>query len=340
MQILCLLAFTLFIVSPISAADPFRLHRCEIVPLPEHQVSFRIDGREKLRWHFGKEYSRPFFFPFNGPSGTTLTRIGHPGAENHDHHRSVWFAHAKVNGLDFWSENGKTQIRQKHWYAYRDGNDEAIMATLLGWYNPDGKEIMESDVVVALQPLPKGEHAFEIQLSLRPTQSAKSVTLNQSNFGLLAVRMASTVSVHFGGGTISNSEGAVGEHDIFGKPSRWMDYSGPVGVGEGPQRRAVIEGITYFDHPLNVNHPAKWHVREDGWMGASVCRDTDREITHEQPLTVRYLLVVHRGGYDARRAEAVLKNFSKRPGFSIGKTGRRHRQFEVRRTGSPPPKER
>lgn len=342
MQSLILRLFTIVFltIGVATAADRFQLNRCEIVPLPERQVSFRIDGHEKLRWHFGHEYTRPFFFPLNGPSGETLTRVGHPGAQNHDHHRSVWFAHAKVNGLDFWSENGKTQIRQKLWHAYRDGNDEAIMATRLGWFDPEGQEIMDSDVVVALRPSPKNEYALEIQLTLRPSGKAKSITLNQSNFGLLAVRVASTISVHFGGGTISNDEGAAGETEIFGKPSRWMDYSGPVGVGTGRKRRTVTEGITFFDHPANVNHPAKWHVREDGWMGASVCRDADREITRENPLTVRYLLFVHRGGHDAKRAESLLKEFSQRPGFTIDRSKRRHRQYDVWRKGSPPPADR
>jgi hypothetical protein len=76
--------------------------RCTLLPLPEHQVSFRVSGTERLRWHFGPQYLRPFFFPLVGPaSGESLTRMGHPGAPDHDHHRSVWFAHEKVSGLSF-----------------------------------------------------------------------------------------------------------------------------------------------------------------------------------------------------------------------------------------------
>ena len=77
--------------------------RCQIVPLPDFQASFRIAGRERLRWHFNPHYPRPFFYPFIGPSGESLTRMGHPGAPNHDHHRSIWFAHAVAGGEDFWS---------------------------------------------------------------------------------------------------------------------------------------------------------------------------------------------------------------------------------------------
>ncbi len=82
---------------------PQHFPRCQIVPLAAHQVSIQIDGEEKLRWNAGRDYPRPFFFPFNGPSGHSLTRMGHPGAPNHDHHQSVWFAHNKVLGIDFWA---------------------------------------------------------------------------------------------------------------------------------------------------------------------------------------------------------------------------------------------
>lgn len=312
-----------------TSAEPFKLKRCEIIPLPENQASFRIDGVEKLRWHYGREYTRPFFYPFNGPAGVALTRMGHPGAQNHDHHKSVWLAHAKLNGNDYWSENGKTQVRQKLWYGYMDGDEEAIMGSWLGWYGPDGTEEMEMDLVAALIPLPRNEHAVELQLSVRPPKKTEKVELEKTNFGFLAVRVAKTIAAHFGGGTISSSEGWVGEPNIFGKASRWMDYSGPIAVGSGPKRRVVTEGITYFDHPQNVNYPAKWHVREDGWMGASVCRDEGLTATPEKPLTFRYLLYVHSGGYNHKRADAVQKAFVRRPGFSIGKRSRKHRQYEV-----------
>ncbi len=133
--------------------EPFAIKRCELLPLPGDQVSFRIDGVEKTRWHFGSEYPRPFFYPFAGPSGTSLTRMGHPGAENHDHHRSVWFAHHDVGGVDFWSDNTDGRVKQKFWYCYRDGDEEAIMASVSGWYDGAGKELMEQDVVAALIPM-------------------------------------------------------------------------------------------------------------------------------------------------------------------------------------------
>ncbi len=325
------IATCVLFATPLFAEGPFALKRCEVQPLPGDQVSLTIDGLEKTRWHFGAGYPRPFFYPFNGPSGTSLTRMGHPGAENHDHHRSVWFAHNDVAGADFWSDNTDSQVRQKFWYAYQDGDDEALMASVCGWYDGSDKELMEQDIVAALIPMDDGEHALEIQITMRPPAGVESVELGKTNFGFLAVRVAKTLSSHFGGGTISNSEGQQGEEQIFGKPARWMDYSGPIAIGTGADRHAVTEGITYFDHPANPRYPTHWHVRQDGWMGASFCFQDGYTITPDMPLTLRYLLYAHRGAYDQAKAEAVHGAFAKRPGFQIAKSKRPHRQYDVGR---------
>ncbi len=52
-------------------------------------------------------------------------------------------------------------------------------------------------------------------------------------------------------------------------------------------------GITLFDHPDNPNHPSYFHVRNDGWMGASLTYDGPRQIAPDKPLHVRYGLYVH-----------------------------------------------
>lgn len=318
-----------------ESPSPFTPPKCQVIPLAGHRVSMQIDGVEKLRWNKGLDYPRPFFFPFNGPSGTSLTRMGHPGAENHDHHQSIWFAHMKVDGVDFWANKrpGKEVgfIRQKHWLVYDDGADEAIMAARLGWFAADGRELMEQDLIAALIPMPEGEHALDIQIEMRPPRPKTAVQLDKTNFGFLAVRVAKTISAHFGGGVISNSEGSLDEANVFGKPARWMDYSGPVVHGSGARRGVSTEGVTYFDHPSNPRHPVKWHVREDGWMGASFCMDEGCEIEAEKPLTLRYLLQAHRGAYNQAKAERVFESFSKRPGFVVQRSKRKRRQYEVGR---------
>ncbi len=300
--------------------------RCTITPLPDDQVSFTIDGGERLRWHAGTNAPRPFFYPLIGPSGLPLTRIGHPGAPDHDHHLSIWFAHNKVLGINFWGNTSPARIRQLQWLAYHDGDEEAVMGVKLGWFDGhDPKPLLTQDVVTAVRPGDDKETLLEIQTTLTPT--ADMLELQKSNFGLLAVRVAKSLSAHFGGGQLTDSEGRVGEPAIFGNRAAWMDYSGPI-------RPDVTEGITFFDHPGNPDHPSHWHVREDGWMGASLCFAADRVLTKTAPLTLRYLLHAHRGGADAARSSRVLSEFAARAAFTIAKAKVKHEAWTIARNAS------
>lgn len=301
----------------------YHIPRCQSIPLPDHQVSFQIDGAERLRWHFGPQYPRPFFYPLVGPGGSTLTRMGHPGAPNHDHHRSIWFAHAKVLGIDFWSDQTAARIRQKQWMAYGDDDREATMAALLGWYDGhDPRELIEQELIVAVRPEGDGELCIELCTTFRP--KASSLEFGKTNFGFLAVRVAKNLSCYFGGGQLTNSEGASGEPAIFGQRARWVDYSGPVPGGK-------TEGITYFDHPTNPGSPTRWHVREDGWMGASPCFDGPRTTKADDPLRLRYLLFAHRGPSNAERANDLAQRFADSPRYEVVKPGIKHTEYAVRR---------
>jgi hypothetical protein len=286
------------------------LTRCTVLPLPEHQVGFQVDGVERLRWHFGPQYPRPFFYPMLGPtSGQSLTRMGHPGAPDHDHHRSIWFAHEKVTGVNFWSDVAASKIVQRRWLAYVDGDQEAIMAMRLGWIDGhDPKDLVEQTLFAAMIPREDGETFLEIQTTFKPT--AEQLEFGKTNFGFLAARVAKALSPIFGGGKITSSTGLVGEKAIFGKQAAWMDFTG-VPVGD------KAEGITYFDHPSNPGHPTHWHVRDDGWMNASACFAGPKMITKTEPLTLRYLLHAHRGIVEPKRADEVFQQFSKRPGFEL-----------------------
>lgn len=303
--------------------------RCEVIPLAEHAVSFRVDGIEKTRWHFGEQHKRPFFFPLNGPAGETLTRIGHPGASNHDHHRSVWFAHHKVMGLDFWSENTQTFIHQKMWFEYRDGDESCAMAVQLDWHDGhDPQPLIEQELIATLRPLDQGEWTLDLQSTFRP--KAAELEFEQTNYGFLAVRVAKSLSTHFGDGILSGASGKTDEENLFGEANSWIDYSGPVVfTNERGNRESVTNGITYFDHPNNSGFPAKWHVRADGWMGASACRDAALITARTNPLHLRYLLYVHDGPANASRAKQVFEEWQQFPAQTVQKSPKPHQQFEI-----------
>lgn len=288
--------------------------RCTVVPLPDAQVSLRIDGQERARWHFGSSYPRPFFYPLLAPNGHAVTRMGHPGAPNHDHHRSVWFAHADLLGHDFWSENGGTRIAQPQWYAYQDGDEQAVMGVELRWLDGhDPRPLLQSELTAAIAPIDDHRWSLELQLVMRA--DADGVEFHKSEFGLLGVRVAKSISAHFGGGAITGADGRVDESELFGQPNRWLDYSGPVapespGASADEPRWNTIAGVTVMDHPHNHAHPAHWHVRRDGWIGPSLSRHAAVLVSPERPLVMRYLLVVHDGPYDPEFSRDAFDHFA------------------------------
>lgn len=298
--------------------------RCQIVPLPDQQVAFVVDGVERLRWHASHQSPRPFFYPLIGPSGFPLTRMGHPGASNHDHHRSIWFAHHRVLGIDFWSDETTATIRQLKWRAYEDGEDEGRMAVELAWYDGhDPEPLLLQELVAAIRPGPEGEVFLELQTSLRSV--ADQIELGVTNFGLLAVRVAKSISAVFGRGELTGSNRQVGEQQLFGKSMSWVDYSGNL-------EDDCVEGITYFDHKDNATFPSKWHVRDDGWMGASVCREQSVILTNKAPTTWRYLLHAHSGTINPDRTDEIAELFGNSPGFVVSDDSRPHYEAVITRT--------
>jgi hypothetical protein len=283
----------------------------QIVPQPYDQAAFTRDGVEVARYHFGKSLNRPFVFPLVGPAGRSLTRMGHPrDPESHSHHNSVWVSHNDVNGVSFWGDNPKGgRIVHQRIDAYEDeGGDLAAVRSTNHWISSaDNKVLLVEHRRTQLQTLPGNELLLVIDLQLEtPAKSEADVMLGKTPFGMIGVRMAKTIGANDGGGTIRNSEGGVGEKQIFWKPAKWCDYSGPI-------TDRAVEGITLMDHPSNPNHPAGFHVRSDGWMGASLTLSEPRLIQPGKPLKLRYGLYVHNGMPSVAELTKEWEAFAKTP---------------------------
>jgi hypothetical protein len=285
------LAASLFAATALAAeptlpnAKP--IPRMQAIPQPHAQVSFQREGVEVVRYHSGDDGNRPFLFPVLGPSGRSLTRMGHPrDPQGHSHHHSVWISHHSVDGVDFWGDRSGARIVHLRTVRLDDSDAAAFLETENAWRDQDGKTLLTELRRTTVRDLPGGERLLTLELQLEARGGA--VTLGESPFGLCAVRMAKTIGVHDGGGTIRNSEGGVDEAGCFRRPARWCDYSGPIAPG-------AVEGITLMDHPMNPHHPIPFHVRDDGWMGASLTFPGAITIQPGSPLRLRYGLWVHAG---------------------------------------------
>jgi hypothetical protein len=110
-----------------------------------------------------------------------------------------------------------------------------------------------------------------------------------------------------GTGHITNAEGLVGEKLVWGKPSKWCDYSGEVN-GEKV-------GMAILDHPDNPRHPVRWHARGYGLFAANSwglsvftndkSQDGSMTIEPGKSLRYRYRVIIHPG--DAKSADLAAQ---------------------------------
>jgi len=301
-KILAIIIASLCLALTITASEPKPVPHMQALPLPEGQISFQRDGAELARYYFGKELKRPFVYPIIGPSGRPLTRMGHPhDPETHSHHNSVWVSHQFIGDTNFWEDKGPARIAHQRIVRFEDTDTETFVESENAWLDKEGVPLMKELRRTAVQPLPDKEWLLLIEMQW---EVKKELTIGQSAFGPIGVRMAKTIGVIDGGGTIRNSEGGVDEAGCFRLPARWVDYSGPIAPG-------VTEGITLMDHPSNPNHPVPFHVRGDGWMGASLTFPGPIVIQPGTPLRLRYALFVHAGMPSPEKLQAQWKAFAK-----------------------------
>src|SRR5688572_3582116 len=69
---------TVFVLTLCVKAAPKPVPSMQVLPLPNHEISFQRDGHELTRYYFGSQLRRPFLYPIIGPAGQSLTRLGHP----------------------------------------------------------------------------------------------------------------------------------------------------------------------------------------------------------------------------------------------------------------------
>ena len=291
---------------PKPKLHPKPVPRMQALPLPYQQVSLQRDGVELTRYHYGPTLERPFLYPVIGPAGRSLTRMGHPhDPVGHGHHDSVWTSHHAVNGRDFWTNTSGCRIVHVRIESLEDGDDRAALTARNAWKTKTGIVLLNERRTVAVRPLKARDWLLVVDLELAAA-GKKAVTLGKTPFGVFSVRMAKSLGVHDGGGTIRNSAGGVDEKGVFWKRAKWVDYSGAI-------KNGVVEGLTLLDHPANVNHPSYFHVRNDGWMGASLTFDGPRTIKPGTPLRLRYGLYVHAGLPTPAAIEKQWAAFAKLP---------------------------
>ena len=283
-------------------------------------LHIREDGRQVASYHVGPAAEpaaadaltarRPFLYPLNGPDGVSLTEVGkpHDPTGSHAHHRSVWIAHASVNGRDFWSRRGGV-IAHNGFEAMTYGPVFCRLVHKTRWL-AGGKAVVLGRRALTFYRTAPDFSLVDVDLEFAP--AAGEVTFGKTNFGFLAVRVAQSMTVFDGGGEIVNAAGDRNEQGAHTKRAAWIDQSGPIAPGKWG-------GVAVLDSPGNANHPTAWHCRNDGWAGASFNMAAPATIEPGKTLKLRYRLVLHR--HNAAGADVARRflEYSAKPTVRVGR---------------------
>ncbi len=326
----CLLVFTIFLACAfLAGAD-------ETVKFQKQadSVEVLIGGKPFTTYYFGASSPKPYLHPLRSAQGTVVTRgfpmrTDIPGeVRDHPHHRAMFFAHGNINGIDFWGEGPPTKAAQTANGVYyptagelptgrtvfqkldevKSHGQSGTLKAEFELVGPDGKAIGSESQ----------EYTFSGDASTRVIDCTFTLTadkgialkMGDTKEGTFAIRVVNGLSKP--GVKMLNSEGKVGEDQIWGKRANWVDYSGEV---EGESL-----GIAIFDNPANIKHPTYWHARDYGLFAVNPFgehdfyhdpkRDGSVTIAPGESLTFRYRVVIHHGDAAAAQIAAAYSRYA------------------------------
>ncbi len=280
-------------------------------------VSILLNGRLFTKYLI-KSGAKPILWPVIGPTEKPITR-GYPMREatpeernDHIHHRSFWFTHGDVNGIDFWSENkGHGNIIQREFLEVK-GGPTAVVSTRNDWVGPEGEKQCSDTRVYRFGADQRGRW---IDCDITVTAEYGDVTFGDTKEGSFGVRLAGDMKVSAKkGGRIINSRGQ-SDLEAWGQPAEWVDYHGPVD-GE-------TVGVTIMNHPKSFRYPTRWHVRTYGLFTANVFglhhfersdkADGSFTLKKGESFVFRHRVFMHKGDEKQGDVAAVYAEYAKTP---------------------------
>jgi hypothetical protein len=283
-------------------------------------LTVEINGELFTEYHF-KGAPHVYFYPLLGPGGLSMTRdypmVADSKNEEHDHnhHRSLWFAHGDVNKIDFWTEGASTgKIVHDKFIEIKSGDDFGLIKSQNNWVARTGEVICRSEQTVRIYNRPKNERLMDFDTTIFALD--KPLVLGDTKEGTFAIRVAETMRVtqprnKKGDGHIILETGLTGTN-AWAKRASWCDYYGPV--------KDKTLGIAIFDHPENPRHPTYWHVRDYGLFAVNPFGMHDFEgkpagtgnmtIEPGKSITFRYRIYIHEGDEKQAKVAERYKEYS------------------------------
>jgi len=277
------------------------------------QIAVEIDGKPFTVVHIaGKDLNRPYLHPIRTAAGTIVNRSFPAGqlpgeTTDHPHHAGLFYGHGDVNGFNYWAiQNVPTKadatmgrIVLARVVAVTSGQQSGSVDVVFNWLKPDGAPLLTETRNMTFHAHPELRIIdFDFDFA-----AVDKVVFRDTKEGTFAMRMATALEERSPTpGTLRNAQGGVGEANVWGKRSAWVDYSGELDGGKA--------GVVMLDHPGNPRHPTYWHSRGYGLHSINPFGVSDflNDRTQNASLALapgehvrfRYRVVVHQGLTPAR----------------------------------------
>ena len=269
------------------------------------RIDITIGGKLFTAYVYEDWLAKPYLGPVYTRDGeTSYTRLDFETKE-HKHHRSVYLAVGDVNGIDFWNEpEGKYG---KQIPAGFEGFEEGAAFAKF-----TAKNIWKSFDLVPQIDEKRTFTIYNMSDECRYIDIEETFTANYGDVefgptkeaGPLGIRMNEELRVDKGTGTLTNSYGAVGEAECWGKSAQWCDYSGTLA--------GKPFGIAAFDNEQNERFPTAWHIRNYGLFAANnLYFKGGFTIKAGESITYKFRVVFHEGNCNVADRYIVYANPAK-----------------------------
>jgi len=294
-------------------------------------VAIAINGKPFSILHFGNAVGMPHLHPLLAASGTAVTR-GFPvtplpgDSTDRPNHRGLTIGAQRVRGPKgrfFWGQNffdndpsnagpDKGRIVFQEITGLAGGESSGTLSMLAHWTSHEGDVWLIERRKMTFYSKPADCRMFDIDLVL---EAVEEVTFGDYQSSIIAVRLDLPFDDHYGGRVV-NAAGGVNEEEVRGRRSAWIDWAATLRNGEQV-------GVAMFDHPGNLDHPARWQVRAKGFFMANpfgrqtfarfdptaAKENGEHTLERGDKLRLRYRVVIHPAG---RELDGFLREFAER----------------------------
>ena len=285
--------------------------------LEKHDGGVRvIEGEKVIADYATNNGPKPIVWPLLGPGGAKMTRDypmvkdSKDEAHDHPHHRSLWFTHGEVNGIDFWAEGEKMGRTEHQEFTKLSDGKTAVIASKNVWKSADGKPVLSDRRRYTFGKGPGNSRYLDCEYEL--IASEEDLHFGDTKEGTFALRVNESMKVDAKkGGKIINSHGDT-DGKAWGKAADWVDYQGPVG--------GKTLGIAILCHPSTYHYPNRWHVRTYGLFAANPFGvahfENAKEMTDGtrikkgETLVFRYRVVLHEGDETSAKIADQFKEYA------------------------------